>query len=94
MNDREILELHNECMRAQAKRAVEYKHVGCRSASGFSSNRAIVGCDQWVPRGGVWRWLIHDDEEHQLVVEIDEKELRLEQFGKLLTTYAGLGHAN
>jgi hypothetical protein len=39
----------------------------------------------------VLRCLIHDDEEHQLVVEIDEQELRLEQFGKLLTTYAGWG---
>ena len=37
------------------------------------------------------RCLIHDDEEHQLVVEIDEQELHLEQFGKLLTTYAGWG---
>jgi hypothetical protein len=44
-----------------------------------------------VPRGGVLLCLIHDDEEHQLVVEIDEQELRLEQFGKLLTTYAGWG---
>ena len=27
MSDSEILELHNECLRAQAKRAAEYKHV-------------------------------------------------------------------
>jgi hypothetical protein len=30
------------------------------------------------------RRLIHDDKKDQLVVEIDEQELRLEQFGKLL----------
>ena len=30
------------------------------------------------------RRLIHDDKEDQLVVKIDEQELRLEQFGKLL----------
>jgi hypothetical protein len=46
--------------------------------------------DQWVPRGGVLRCLIHD-EGLQLVVEIDDQELRLEEFGKLLTTYAGWG---
>jgi hypothetical protein len=27
MSDTEILELHNRCLQAQAKRAVEYKHV-------------------------------------------------------------------
>jgi hypothetical protein len=35
--------------------------------------------------------LIEDNEHHQLVVKIDERELQLEQFGKLLTTYAGWG---
>ena len=32
MSDREILELHNECLRAQAKRAAEYKHVAVEAA--------------------------------------------------------------
>jgi hypothetical protein len=27
ISDSEILELHNECLRAQAKRAAEYRHV-------------------------------------------------------------------
>ena len=35
--------------------------------------------------------LIHDDEHHQAVIEIDEQALPLQQFGKLLTTYAGWG---
>jgi hypothetical protein len=35
--------------------------------------------------------VVHDDKEGQLLVEIDEQELSLEQFGKLLTTYAGWG---
>ena len=39
-------------------------------------------------------FLIHDDEEHQLVVEIDEQELRLEEFGKLLNHVCGLEHGN
>ena len=48
-------------------------------------------CDQWVPRGGVLRCVIEDDEHGQVIVKIDEQELRLKQFGKLLTTYAGSG---
>jgi hypothetical protein len=39
----------------------------------------------------VLRCLIHDHELDQLVVEIDEQKLSLEQFRKLLTTYAGWG---
>ena len=91
MSDGEILELHNECLRAQAKRAAEYKHLAIEVPLGSAQIEYVDRCDQWVPRGGVLRCLIHDDEEHQLVVEIDEQELRLEQFGKLLTTYAGWG---
>ena len=37
------------------------------------------------------RCLIQDDEHGQLVVKIDEQELRLKQFGKLLSTYEGWG---
>jgi hypothetical protein len=85
MSDREILELHNECLRAQAKRAAVEVPLGSAQIE------YVDRCDQWVPRGSVLRCLIHDDEEHQLVVEIDEQELRLEEFGKLLTTYAGWG---
>jgi hypothetical protein len=47
-------------------------------------------CDQWVSIGGVLRCLIHD-EGLRLVVEIDDHELRLEEFGKLLTRYSGWG---
>jgi hypothetical protein len=91
MNDLEILELYNECLRAEAKRAAEYKHVAVEVPLGSAQIKYDARCDQWVPRGGVLRCLIQDDEHRQLVVEIDEHELSLEKFGKLLTTYAGWG---
>ena len=91
MSDAEIVELYNECLRAQAKRAAEYKHVAVEVPLGSAQIKYDAQCDQWVPRGGVLRCLIHDDEHHQAVIEIDEQELPLEQFGKLLTTYAGWG---
>ena len=37
------------------------------------------------------RCLINDDEDGQLMVGIDDKELTLEEFGKLLMTHAGWG---
>jgi hypothetical protein len=91
MSDGEILEAHNECLRAEAKRAAEYKHVAVEVPLGSAQIEYHAGSDQWVPRGGVFRCLIHDDQHGQLVIEIDEQELRLEEFGKLLTTYAGWG---
>ena len=90
MNDTEILEFHNGCLRAQAKRAAEYKHVAVEVPLGFAQIEYVDRCDQWVSRGGVLRCLIHD-EGLQLVVEIDDQELSLEEFGKLLTTYSGWG---
>jgi len=39
----------------------------------------------------VLRCVIHDNEFGQTVIEIDDKELSLEEFGDLLRTYAGWG---
>jgi hypothetical protein len=90
MSDEEIFELHNETLRAQAKRAAEYKHVAVEVPLGSAQIEYHARSDQWIPRGSVLRCLIRDND-LQLVVDVDEQELQLEQFGKLLTTYAGWG---
>jgi hypothetical protein len=46
MSDREILELHNECLRAQAKRAAEYKHVAVEVFLGSAQIEYVDRCDQ------------------------------------------------
>jgi hypothetical protein len=91
MTDREVIELHNACLKDDAKLAAKYKHVAFEVPLGSAQIKYFVRCDQWVPRGGVLRCLIQDDEHGQLVVKIDEQELRLKQFGKLMTTYEGWG---
>ncbi|MBW0000575.1 MAG: hypothetical protein JO015_15870 [Verrucomicrobia bacterium] len=91
MSDAEIIDLYNDCLRAQARRAAESKHVAVEVPLGSAQIEYNAQCDQWVPRGSVLRCLIDDDEHHQAVIEIDEQELPLEQFGRLLTTYAGWG---
>src|ERR1700722_479916 len=91
MSDREVIELHNACLKDDAKLAAKYKHVAFEVPLGSAQIKYFARCDQWVPRGGVLRCLIRDDEHGQLFVKIDEQELRLKQFGKLLTTYAGWG---
>ena len=39
MSDGEIVDLYNECLRAEAKRAAEYKARGCRSTPRLCANR-------------------------------------------------------
>jgi len=91
MSDEAILELFNDTLRAQAQLAAEYKHVAVEVPLGSPQIRYAARSEQWVPRGGVLRCLIEDDENRQLVVRIDDHELSLEEFGKLLVTYAGWG---
>ena len=44
-----------------------------------------------MPQGEVLRCIIEDDERGQAVISIDNKELSLQEFGRLLTVYAGWG---
>ncbi|MDP1994044.1 MAG: hypothetical protein Q8K40_02225, partial [Ignavibacteria bacterium] len=41
--------------------------------------------------GDVLRCLIHDTEKGKLVVEIDGRDFSLDEFGRILTTWAGWG---
>jgi hypothetical protein len=91
MTDEEIVELHNECLREQAQLAAGYKHVAIEVPLGSPQIKYVKPAGQWTPRGGVLRCQIMDDEEGELVVGIDDEELTLEAFGRLLRTYAGWG---
>ncbi len=91
MSDEAILELFNDTLRAQAQLAAEYKHVAVEVPLGSPQIKYFKRGYQWCPRGAVLRCLVEDDENGQLVVRIDDQELKLEEFGRMLTTYAGWG---
>jgi hypothetical protein len=91
MSNGEILEAFNESLRIDAKLAAERKHVAFEVPLGAAQIEYFARCDQWVPRGGVLRCLVEDDQHGQVIVKIDEQELRLKQFGKLLATHTGWG---
>ena len=90
MSDEAILELFNDTLRAQAQLAAEYKHVAVEVPLGSPQIKYSARGRQWCPRGAVLRCLV-EDEDGQLVVGIDDHELSLEEFGRMLTTYAGWG---
>jgi hypothetical protein len=91
MSDIEIIEFHNECLRNHAKQAAEIGRVALEVPLGLAQIKYFARSDQWVPRGRVLRCLIQNDRNDQLVIKIDEQELRLKQFGKMLATYQGWG---
>lgn len=91
MSDSDILELLNATIEAQDRLASEYDHTLIEIPPGRPQIRFHESCDQWVPRGDVLRCHIEDDEAGELVVCIDDQELSLHEFGKLLRTHAGWG---
>jgi hypothetical protein len=91
MTDEEIVEMHNECLREQTRLAASYRHVAIETPLGSPQIQYEERSNQWCPRGAVLRCQIMDDENGELVVGIDDQELTLEAFGRMLTTYAGWG---
>ena len=77
MSDKEILDCHNDVLRAQQFSVATYKHVAVEIPEGLPQVEYSENCDQWVPRGGVLRCLIHDDENRQPVIEIDDREFTI-----------------
>ncbi|MEZ6088795.1 MAG: hypothetical protein R3C05_12375 [Pirellulaceae bacterium] len=91
MTDEEILDCFNATMLAQIQLAAAYNHIAVEVPSGSPQIRYVAESGQWVPRGSVLRCLIEDDEFGDSVVCIDDQELSLHDFGRLLRTYAGWG---
>ena len=90
LSDAEVLAWFNESLAAEAKLAASYKHVAVEVPLG-SPQIELRSNGQWVPRGGVVRCIVHDNEDGELLVEIDDRELSLHEFGRMLTTDAGWG---
>lgn len=92
MSDRQVLETLNEIVRVQRKMAEEYVHVAVEIPEGHPQIEYSTQCRQWVPRGDVLRCVINDGGlDGETTVYIDERELSLHDFGKILATHAGWG---
>ena len=91
MSDQDIVNLFNEMLRANAELAAKYKHVAVEVPLNSKQIEYSPRSDQWSPRGGVLRCLIESDGEGQVAVAIDDQELSLLEFGRMLSTYEGWG---
>ena len=90
MSDRDLVELHNDIVRERLALRARHKHVAVE-IEGRPQVEYSKKCSQWVPRGDVLRCVITSRDVREPIIEIDEKELSLKEFGRMLLTYEGWG---
>lgn len=91
MSDQEILDEHNRILRIQQQMSLEYEHVAVEIPPGRPQIKYFALGKQWTPRGDVMRCVVESGHDGQAVIYIDDHELSIEDFGRLLTTYGGWG---
>ena len=91
MTDHDILAVYNDIIAAQEQLSRERDNTVTEIPPGKPQIKYNKSSDQWVPRGDVLRCIIEDDENGEAVIHIDDKELTLREFGRLLTVHAGWG---
>ena len=91
MTDAEVLELFNDMLEAQAEIAAGVDPTLTEIPPGLPQIEYNERSGQWVPRGQVLRCHIDDDAEEGTIIQIDDMELDMAAFGRLLQVYSGFG---
>ncbi len=92
MPDQAILDIFNDVMDAQEQAVAEWENVVVEIPPGRPQITYLDFSDQWSPRGDVLRCHVSDGgPDGETTVHIDDHELSLREFGRLLSTHAGWG---
>ena len=91
LTDAQVLDLFNEMLEAQAEIGAGVDPTLTEIPPGLPQIEYSERSDQWVPRGHVLRCHIEDDEEGRPIIHVDDVELDLEAFGRMLLTFCGFG---
>ena len=92
MTDADIVEMYNDILDAQWALLQEWDKTVVEEPPGEPQIDYHENSDQWVPRGEVLRCIVDDGgPDGEVVIHIDDKELSLREFGRLLSVYAGWG---
>ena len=92
MTDAEIVDLYNGILESQHQLLKEWDKTVIEEPLGEKQIDYHEDSDQWVPRGDVLRCVIDDGgPEGEVTIHIDDKELSLAEFGRMLTVHAGWG---
>lgn len=92
MSDAQVLEQFNQFIVDRDIRAAQYKYVAVEIPEGKPQIEYHEDSDQWTTRGHVLRCFIEDGgPDFEATLHVDEHEISLQEFGRLLTAYAGWG---
>jgi hypothetical protein len=92
LSDDGILDLYNQSVQGMEYVASTYRHVAKEIPEGSPQIAWHPDCGHWVARGDVLRCYIEDGGEGgEAVIGIDDQELTMHEFGKLLSVFAGWG---
>ena len=91
MTDAKVLELFNDMLEAQAEIAAGLDPTLTEIPPGLPQIEYNERSNQWVPRGQVLRCHIDDDAEEGTIIQIDDMELDMAAFGRLLQVFSGFG---
>ena len=91
MTDADVLELFNGMLEAQDEVAAGVDPTLTEIPPSLPQIEYHENSNQWVPRGQVLRCHIEDDAEGGTVIHIDDVELDLAAFGRMLQVFAGFG---
>ena len=91
MSDAEVLRLFNDMLEAQAEIAAGLDPTLIEIPPGLPQLEYSERSDQWVPRGQVLRCHIEDDAEAGTIIQIDDMELDMVAFGRMLQVFSGFG---
>ena len=92
MTDADIVDLYNEILESQQQLLAAWDKTVIEEPVGEKQIDYHENSDQWVPRGDVLRCIIDDGgPEGEVTIHIDDKELSLAEFGRLLRVRAGWG---
>ena len=92
MSDADIVAMYNNILDAQRALLQEWDKTVAEEPPGEPQIDYHEGSDQWVPRGEVLRCIVDDGGPYgEVTIHIDDRELSLAEFGRLLKVHAGSG---
>ena len=92
MTDADIVAMYNDILDAQWALLQEWDKTVVEEPPGEPQIDYHEGSDQWVPRGDVLRCIVDDGgPDGEVTIHIDDRELSLAEFGRLLRVHAGWG---
>jgi hypothetical protein len=92
MTDGEIVEMYNQILDSQWELLEAWDKTVVEEPPGEKQIDYHENSEQWVPRGDVLRCIIDDGgPDSEVVIHVDDQELSLREFGRLLRVHAGWG---